>query len=159
MNNETLKIIDLLKKDKEIAQVLFKFSTWFDEKRDFPLYINKNNKELVEGTEWIYVSSSQKFTLIGLIKINDKLLVQAVDEQCDYAGWIHAFKNIPYEFLRRRMFYEDENTEIVLSDNPDYYNVLKRYEKICEDNSILLDEEKVYHDENGKIFPEYFELD
>lgn len=37
MNKETQKIIDLLKKDTEISQVLFKFSSWFDDKRDLPL--------------------------------------------------------------------------------------------------------------------------
>lgn len=158
-SDKTKKIINLLKKDTEISQVLFKFSSWFNEKRDLPLYINKNNKELVENTEWIYVSSSQKFTLIGIVEIKGKLLVQAIDEQCDYAGWIQAFKNIPYEFLRRRMFYEDDSTEIVLNDNPDYYNILKRYEKFCEDNHIVLDEEKVYHNASGEIFSEYFDLD
>lgn len=159
MNSETLKIIDLLKKDAEIFQVLFKFSSWFDKKRDLPLYINNSNKELVEDTEWIYVSSSQKFTLIGVVKIKGKLLVQAIDDQCDYAGWIHGFKNIPYEFLRRRMFYEDESTELVLNNNPHFYNILKRYEQFCEDNHIYLDEEKVYHDNNGKLFNKYFELE
>jgi len=38
-----------------------------------------------------------------------------------------------------------------------YKETLKKYEQWCKKNNIELDKNKIYHDENGKLFDKYFD--
>ena len=159
MNNDTKKIIELIKNDKNIAAQLFLFSSWVNSKKNTSLFITNENKDIVKGTEWIYKSKLQSFLLIGIFKWKEKVLAHAIDDQTDYACCINSFQDIPYEIIRRESYFtKDKTVESYLIKNPEVKNLLIEYEKFCYDNNIKLDEENVYHNKNGILFKKYFEL-
>lgn len=155
-----LKLTKLIESNKNIAEKLFYFSSWIDSKKDTSLFITDENKELTEGTEWIYQSSLQSFMLIGIFEWDGNVFAHAIDDQADYAGCINAFQDIPYEMIRRECYYtKDKSVNSYFEKNSDVENLLKEYEKYCHEHNIIIDKENVYHDENGSMFEKYFDLD
>ena len=160
MISDTDKIVQLIRNNELIAKKLFYFSSWIDSEKDTSLFITDENKELVEETEWIYQSSLQSFMLIGIFEWEKKVLTHAIDDQTNYAGCINAFQDIPYEIIRRECYYtKDKSVKSYFQKNPDVEKLLKEYKKYCCEKNVQIDKEKIYHDKNGKIFSEYFELD
>lgn len=155
-----LKLTKLIESNKNIAEKLFYFSSWIDSKKEISLFITDGNQELVEGTEWIYQSFLQSFMLVGVFEWEGKILAHAIDDQTDYSGSINSFQDIPYEIIRRECYYtKDKSVKSYFEKNPDVEKLLKEYEKYCNEQNIQIDKEKVYHDNNDKLFNKYFELE
>ena len=55
------------------------------------------------------------------------------------------------------MYAKDELVQSVFDKNKDFETDLLKYEEWCKSNGIKLDMQKVYHDENGNLFTQYFE--
>lgn len=86
--------------------------------------------------------------MLGLYQDN----IIAISEDFELFRFCDYFQDIPYEIYRRHFgIYE--------SDREEYVHKLKEYEIWCRKNNIVVDPNNYYHDENGDIFKEYFELD
>ena len=151
------KIIKLIKEDKEIAENLFYFqefredvSLWTDPPRDGVNYSNM---------EWLFVTDQENFSLIGVNIIDET--IWCIDDEGDFHQDCDALENLPYEIIRVECKFTKNKTSTSYFEKfkeEGYKETLERYEQWCKNNNIQLDKNKIYHDESGKLFDKYFEL-
>ena len=131
----------------------FKFEKEAD-KSSLELYLNKETEKEYAGMNWLYECEEQSAAFIGI----DNNEVFAVDSEGFLVSVCEGIENIPYELLRLHSLYaKDELVQSVFDKNKDFENDLLKYEEWCKSNGIKLDMQKVYHDENGNLFTQYFE--
>ena len=105
-------------------------------------------EDIVNQTKWLYSGVSFLTIVIGLYKDN----IIGISEDFELLKFCDYFQDIPFEIYRR-------NYEVFDSRRQNHLECLKQYEQWCRDNNIVVDPNNYYHDENGEIFKEYFELD
>ncbi len=105
-------------------------------------------EDIVNQTKWLYSGVSFLTIVIGLYKDN----IIGISEDFELLKFCDYFQDIPFEIYRR-------NYEAFDSRRQNHLECLKQYEQWCRDNNIVVDPNNYYHDENGEIFREYFELD
>lgn len=105
-------------------------------------------EDIVNQTKWLYSGVSFLTIVIGLYKDN----IIGISEDFELLKFCDYFQDIPFEIYRR-------NYEAFDSRRQNHLECLKQYEQWCRDNNIVVDPNNYYHDENGEIFKEYFELD
>ena len=141
--------LDIIKKFKEI----FFYERDF-ESSDIKKFFNKEMISNTKNIKWLYWSNEQTYGLIG----TDNNLVSAIQDEGELTDVCEGLENIPYEFLRILSFYHTKN---LLDDGSiQIKNLLlqiQEYEVWCAENKIELDKNKIYHNENGKLFTHYFE--
>ena len=131
----------------------FKFEKEAD-KSSLELYLNKETEKEYAGMNWLYECEEQSAAFIGI----DNNEVFAVDSEGFLVSVCEGIENIPYELLRLHSLYaKDELVQSVFDKNKDFETDLLKYEEWCKSNGIKLDMQKVYHDENGNLFTQYFE--
>jgi len=105
-------------------------------------------ENIANNTQWLYGGDGRLTVMLGLYQDN----IIAISEDFELFRFCDYFQDIPYEIYRRHFgIYE--------GDREEYVHKLKEYERWCKDNNIVVDPNNYYHDENGKIFEKYFELD
>lgn len=131
----------------------FKFEKEAD-KSSLELYLNNDTKKEYAGMNWLYECEEQSAAFIGV----DNNEVFAIDSEGYLVSVCEGIENIPYELLRLHSLYaKDELVQSVFDKNKDFEADLLNYEKWCKTNGIALDVQKVYHDENGNLFTQYFD--
>lgn len=153
--NNVEKIINLIKKDKEIANNLFLLSDfredvtlWTDPPRDGITY---------ENMKWLFVTYQSNHTLIGLNVLDNT--IWAIDDEGEFHKACDAVQDLPYEILRLECaFTENETVEDYFEKYKEegYKKTLERYELWCRNNHIELDKNHIYHDRNRKLFSKSF---
>lgn len=151
------KILTLLKTNKNIADYLFQFSAMpKDNKELFELLYVPEFHDRLKNIDWLYFSTFQEFVLIGVDPNNN---VVAIDDSLDLK-LVYGIQNIPYEIIRMQSMDETEDYFNKYKNiGVDLSSILKEYEIWCRDNNIPLDEHHIYHDEDGNLFNEYFEIE
>ena len=104
-------------------------------------------EDIVNQTKWLYSGVSFLTIVIGLYKDN----IIGISEDFELLKFCDYFQDIPFEIYRR-------NFDAFDSQRNSHLEYLKKYEQWCRDNNIVVDPNNYYHDENGEIFKEYFEL-
>lgn len=141
--------------------IIKKFPYVFEYRKDFNNSDYKNffNKEMIEnckGIDWIYWSNEQGYMIIGIEDYN----VYALDSEGFLVDVCIGIENIPYELLRvLSESGDDGSVKDILQYNKEFELELLKYEQWCKENNIELDKNKIYHDENGKLFDRYFDKD
>ena len=105
-------------------------------------------EKIVNNTQWLYRGDGDLTVMLGLYKDN----IIAISEDFELFRFCDYFQDIPFEIYRRSYELFDDIRE------PHEYK-LKKYEIWCKNNGIVVDPNSYYHDENGEIFKEYFELE
>lgn len=105
-------------------------------------------EDIVNETHWLYCGDGYLREVLGLYKDN----IIAISQDFELFKFCDYFQDIPFEIYRR-------NYEAFDSRRQNHLECLKQYEQWCRDNNIVVDPNNYYHDENGEIFKEYFELD
>lgn len=124
------------------------------EKSSLELYLNKDTKKEYAGMNWLYECEEQSAAFIGV----DNNEVFAIDSEGYLVSVCEGIENIPYELLRLHSLYvKDELVQYVFDKNKVFEADLLKYEEWCKNNGVILDTQKVYHDENGNLFTKYFE--
>ena len=145
-NNDFFEIVKENKLLREVFDYdLSSFEDIDDYKREFDGEIEE---DIVNNTTWLYRGDGRLTMMLGLYKDN----IIAISEDFFLLKFCDYFQDIPFEIYRLKFdFFENERET--------YINNLKKYEQWCRDNNIVVDPNNYYHDENGEIFKEYFELD
>ena len=145
-NNDFFEIVKENKLLREVFDYdLSSFEDIDDYKREFDGEIEEN---IVNNTTWLYRGDGRLTMMLGLYKDN----IIAISDDFFLLKFCDYFQDIPFEIYRLKFdFFENERET--------YINNLKKYEQWCRDNNIVVDLNNYYHDENGEIFKEYFELD
>ena len=145
-NNDFFEIVKENKLLREVFDYdLSSFEDIDDYKREFDGEIEEN---IVNNTTWLYRGDGRLTMMLGLYKDN----IIAISDDFFLLKFCDYFQDIPFEIYRLKFdFFENERET--------YINNLKQYEQWCRDNNIVVDLNNYYHDENGEIFKEYFELD
>ncbi len=151
------KIIKLIKENKEIAENLFMFQEF---REDVSLWTDPpRNGISFDNMKWLFVTYHSNYTLVG-INIKDDS-IWCIDDEGDFHQDCDVLENLPYEIIRNKSGYMDNETvEEYFEKFKDegYKETLLKYEKWCKENNIELDKNKIYHDENGKLFDKYFKF-
>lgn len=141
--------MEIIKKFKEA----FKFYKEADQE-SLNLYLNEDTKKEYEGITWLYECDEQSAAFIG-IEDNE---VFAIDSEGYLVSICEGLENIPYELIRIDTLYcEDELVEDFFKYNKDFETDLLKYEEWCKNNNVILDIQKVYHDNYGNLFKQYFD--
>lgn len=149
------KILNLITTNQNIANKLFEFYEMADKNKDlFDLLYPKELHKKLNHIHWLYFSNFQEFSLIGVDSDNN---VFAITDNLDLRI-IKGFQNLPYEIIRVYTGFHDK-TDNYFQAFPETRQLLMEYETWCIVNDIPLDEHKIYHDENGNLFNEYFEIE
>lgn len=131
----------------------FKFEKEAD-KESLKVYLNKETEKEYAGMNWLYECEEQSAAFIGV----DNNEVFAIDSEGYLVSICEGIENIPYELLRLHSLYaKDELVQSVFDKNKDFETDLLKYEEWCKNNGIDLDIQKIYHDENGNLFTQYFD--
>lgn len=160
MNSINQKIWQLALANEDILKYLFNYDFKTQDMNEYMLteiyYPNMSQYEIktVQSNDWLYRTSKARYKLIGLNKEND--IVHSITNTGEVGIFCEAFDSVPYEILRRDMI-EDETTEEYLEADPQFYQALLKYETWAKENDIELDTLKIYHNEEGELFKEYFE--
>lgn len=104
-------------------------------------------EDIVNKTNWLYSGVSFLTVVLGLYKDN----IIGISEDFELLKFCDYFQDIPFEIYRR-------NFDAFESNRKYHLECLKKYEQWCRDNDILVDPNNYYHDKNGEIFEEYFDL-
>ena len=105
-------------------------------------------EDIVNKTNWLYSGDGYLTVVLGPYKDN----IIAISEDFELFKFCDYFQDIPFEIYRRNFGVFDSRRE-------NHLECLKQYEQWCKDNNIVVDPNNYYHDENGEIFKEHFELD
>lgn len=131
----------------------FKFEKEAD-KESLKIYLNKDTEKEYAGMNWLYECEEQNAAFIGV----DNNEVFAIDSEGYLISVCEGIENIPYELLRLHSLYAtNELVQSVFDKNKDFEADLLNYEEWCKTNGIALDVQKIYHDENGNLFTQYFD--
>lgn len=131
----------------------FKFRKESDNE-SLKIYLNEDTEKEYADIIWIYECEEQSAAFIGM----DDNEVVAIDSEGFLVSVCEGIENIPYELLRLHSLYaKDELVKSVFDKNKDFKADLLNYEEWCKNNVIALDVQKIYHDENGNLFTNYFE--
>lgn len=121
---------------------------------ELDIYLSKEDQLKYKQINWLYISNEDSACLIGL---NDNH-VCAIDSEGILRFICQDIQNIPYEFLRKNSEYTDNETLNELFQlEKGLKEELFNYENYCNYNNIILDEQKIYHNENGELFTHYFD--
>lgn len=145
-NNDFFEIVKENKLLREVFDYdLSSFEDIDDYKREFDGEIEE---DIVNNTTWLYRGDGRLTMMLGLYKDN----IIAISDDFFLLKFCDYFQDIPFEIYRLKFdFFENERET--------YINNLKKYEQWCRDNKIIVDPNNYYHDQNGDIFKEHFELD
>lgn len=145
-NNDFFEIVKENKLLREVFDYdLSSFEDIDDYKREFDGEIEE---DIVNNTTWLYRGDGRLTMMLGLYKDN----IIAISDDFFLLKFCDYFQDIPFEIYRLKFdFFENERET--------YINNLKKYEQWCRDNKIIVDPNNYYHDKNGDIFKEHFELD
>lgn len=148
------KILNLIETNQSFANKLFEFYESVDKNKDlFDLLYPKELHKKLNHICWLYFSSFQEFSLIGIDSDNNAF---AITDNLDLRI-INGFQNLPYEIIRVYTGFHD-TVDNYFQAFPETKQLLKEYETWCRYNNIPLDEHHIYHDEDGNLFNEYFEI-
>lgn len=156
MHSLTQNLLELIKTDSEIGQVLFGYSD-LTEKYKANNFEKVILKEFSQGNiTWLFLTDFNGTlpSFVG-IKPNDN----AIYSWLDGGRYIvcNGLENMPYEILRfKAANFENETVSEVFAEEPEFAIALKKYESWCESNGIELDKDNIYHDENGMLFKKAF---
>ena len=140
--------LDIIKQFKDAFQYRREF-----EKKDIKRFLNPDILKETQGILWLYFSNEQNYSLIGVEKEN----VYALDSEGFLVDICIGIENIPYELLRvLSESGDDGSVKDILQYNQEFELDLLKYEKWCKENNIILDKNRIYHNENGKLFDKYF---
>lgn len=141
--------LDTIKQFKDA----FKFDKESD-KKSLKTYLNKETEKEYAGITWLYECNAENICLVGI----ENNVVSAIDSEGALVSVCEGLENIPYELLRAETRYaEDELVQDVFNYDKDFATDLLKYEDWCKNNNVDLDIQKIYHDENGNLFKEYFD--
>lgn len=141
--------IEIIKQFKEA----FKYRKEAD-KESLEIYLNEDTKKEYASITWLYECRAENVCLIGF----NEESIYAIDSEGWLVGVCEGLENIPYELLRVESRYaEDELVEDVFDYDKDFLTDLSKYEEWCKNNCINLDVQKIYHDEHGDLFKQYFD--
>lgn len=150
------KIIELIKENKEIAENLFMFQEF---REDVSLWtVLPRNGINFDNMKWLFVTYHSNYTLVG-INIKDGT-IWCIDDEGDFHQDCDALENLPYEIIRNKSGYMDNQTVKEYFEKfkeEGYKETLERYEQWCKENNIKLDKQGIYHDKNGILFDKYFD--
>lgn len=137
-------------KQNNLLQLVFNYNSLvIDDLQDyideFKGYIEE---DIVNQTKWLYSGVSFLTVVLGLYKDN----IIGISEDFELLKFCDYFQDISFEIYRR-------NFDAFDSHRKYHLECLKQYEQWCRKNNIVVDPNNYYHDENGEIFKEYFELD
>ena len=137
-------------KNNNILQLVFDYNPYMT--NDLQDYIDEFEdsieEDIVNNTHWLYSGDGYLREVLGLYKGE----VIAISQDFELFKFCDHFQDIPFEIYRR-------NYEVFDSRRGHHLGCLKQYEQWCRDNDIVVDPDNHYHDENGNIFSEHFELD
>jgi hypothetical protein len=140
--------LDIIKQFKDAFQYRREF-----EKKDIKRFLNPDILKDTQDIFWLYFSNEQNYSLIGVEKEN----VYALDSEGFLVDICIGIENIPYELLRvLSESGDDGSVKDILQYNQEFELDLLKYEKWCKENNIILDKNRIYHNENGKLFDKYF---
>ena len=140
--------LDIIKQFKDAFQYRREF-----EKKDIKRFLNPDILKETQGILWLYFSNEQNYSLIGVEKEN----IYALDSEGFLVDVCIGIENIPYELLRvLSESGDDGSVKDILQYNQEFELDLLKYEKWCKENNIILDKNRIYHNENGKLFDKYF---
>lgn len=147
MNNNDF--FEIVKGNKLLTEV---FDYNYRSLEDIECYIEQFKDMLGENiandTQWLYRGDGDLTVMLGLYKDN----IIAISEDFEIFRFCDYFQDIPFEIYRR-------SYELFDGIRDSHKDKLKKYEIWCKNNGIFVDPNHYYHDENGEIFKEYFELE
>lgn len=150
------KIIKLIKEDKEMAENLFYFQEF---REDVSLWTEPpRNGVNYSNMKWLFVTYHSNYTLVGINVIDET--IWCIDDEGDFHQDCDALENLPYEIIRNKCGYMDNETVKEYFEKfkeEGYKETLERYEQWCKENNIKLDKQGIYHDKNGILFDKYFD--
>lgn len=147
--NTVEKVIKIIQNDKDIAEKLFLFSEF---PQDVKLWTGENQ---YPNIKWLFSTYQENVALIGINVIDES--IWCIDDEGYFHQDCDALENLPYEILRIESYYtQNETIEDYYKKVKGYKETLEKYEQWCKENNIELDKNKIYHDENGKLFNKSF---
>ncbi len=134
-------------KTNSLLQLVFDYNPhMIDDLQDYvDEFEDSIEEDIVNETHWLYCGDGYLREVLGLYKDN----IIAISQDFELFKFCDYFQDIPFEIYRRAFD----------SYNHEHLNKLNEYQKWCKYNNIVVDPNNYYHDENGDIFKEYFELD
>lgn len=149
MKTFNLSFFNIIKKDPLLTEVFDYEPNSFEDIEDYKReFDGEIEEDIVNNTTWLYRGDGRLTMMLGLYKYN----IIAISDDFFLLKFCDYFQDIPFEIYRLKYdFFENERET--------YINNLKKYEIWCRKNNIIVDPNNYYHDENGEIFKEYFELD
>lgn len=144
-----IDFFEIVKENKLLTEV---FDYNYRSLEDIECYVEQfkdmSGEKIVNNTQWLYRGDGDLTVMLGLYKDN----IIAISEDFELFRFCDYFQDIPFEIYRRS--YE------LFDGIRDYHkDKLKKYEIWCKNNGIVVDPNNYYHNENGEIFKEYFELE
>lgn len=109
---------------------------------------DEEEEYVVRDTNWLYKGSLYLTVILGIYK--NKII--AINEDFFLVVFCDHIQDVPFEIYRRGFSFFEQNRD-------EHLKKLKQYEKWCRDHGIAVDPDNHYHDKNGNIFSEHFELD
>lgn len=158
VNNYIEKILHLLGNDAVIADNLFMYAGSPGDIRIFT-GIDGDNYDF-KGVRWLFRTHHQNLALIGIRESDDSIM--AIDDEGGFCKVCDGLQNLAYEIIRLDCGYTKNGTVAEYFEKyseHDFKGTLLRYEQWCDANSMVLDEENVYHDKDGELFTVFFEKD
>lgn len=147
--NIVQKIFEIIKKDKDIAEKLFLFSEFA---QDVKIWTGEDE---YNNIQWLFSTYQENLALVGVDTRDES--IWCIDDEGYFHQDCDELQNLPYEILRIESYYtKNEAVQDYYQKVKGYKEVLERYEQWCKDNNIALDKNKIYHDENGKLFNKSF---
>lgn len=137
-----LKIKEYINNNKEIKEKLFYL---YDESLVFWGYFDPREQDIVEKTNWIF----DGYNPVGLFVRDGNQKYIGYNEDGEFYNICNYVQDYPLA-----LFYSDglrliEREEEV--ENDELFELLNKYLVWCEKNDILIDQDKIFLDENGKI--------
>ena len=137
-------------KTNSLLQLVFDYNPhMIDDLQDYvDEFEDSIEEDIVNETHWLYCGDGYLREVLGLYKDN----IIAISQDFELFKFCDYFQDIPFEIYRR-------NFDAFDSQRNSHLEYLKKYEQWCRDNKIIVDPKNYYHDKNGEIFKEHFELD
>lgn len=149
MKTFNLNFFNTIKKNPLLTEVFDYDSRSFEDVEDYKReFDGEMEEDIVNNTTWLYRGYGSLTMMLGLYQDN----IIAISDDFFLLKFCDYFQDIPFEIYRLKFDFFENEREI-------YINNLKKYEQWCRDNKIIVDPNNYYHDKNGDIFKEYFELD
>lgn len=111
--------------------------------------------EMIESTDWLCRFNILNRVILGVDKEDDT--ARCITNTGEVGDFCETFSSVPYEILRRDMP-RNSNTQNYFNRFPEFYQALQKYDTWAKENNIELDQYHIYHNNNGELFKEYFEL-